>query len=96
MKYLTSYGWDPDSRLGLGAKGEGILAPVKAKVKSDTVGLGVVFPKGVDKRKMEKKVEKLDAKRVRKMEEEGKKRRERLQELFYRNDDLERYLGKAG
>ncbi|PYI36723.1 hypothetical protein BP00DRAFT_421098 [Aspergillus indologenus CBS 114.80] len=42
LRYLAAYGWDPDSRLGLGAPGrEGIRAPVKGKVKVDTVGLGV-------------------------------------------------------
>ena len=44
LKYLSSYGWDPDGRVGLGAKGkEGVRAPVgvKNKVKRDTVGLGV-------------------------------------------------------
>ena len=41
FKYLSAYGWDPDSRQGLGVTGEGIRAPVKAKMKNDTVGLGV-------------------------------------------------------
>lgn len=90
LKYLSSYGWDPDSRLGLGAAGEGIRVPIKAKAKNDTVGLGVVR-KGV--KTPEKKVERLDAKQTRKRELEDKKKRERLQEIFYRNDDVERYLG---
>ncbi|KAA6409189.1 MAG: hypothetical protein FRX48_06742 [Lasallia pustulata] len=41
LKYLSSYGWDPDSRLGLGAMGSGIRDPVKGKIKNDTAGLGV-------------------------------------------------------
>ncbi|KAI9836570.1 MAG: hypothetical protein M1819_001202 [Sarea resinae] len=41
LRYLSSYGWDPDSRLGLGASGSGIRVPVKGKIKNDTVGLGV-------------------------------------------------------
>ena len=41
LKYLSSYGWDPDSRQGLGAIGEGIRTPIKAKVKNDTAGLGM-------------------------------------------------------
>ena len=96
LKYLSSYGWDPDSRLGLGAKGEGVRIPLKAKAKNDTVGLGV--KRAVRKREIveKKKVERLDAKGVRKMELEGRKKAERLQQIFYGNEDVERYLGTAG
>ena len=91
LKYLSSYGWDPDSRLGLGATGEGIRAPIKAKVKNDTVGLGVELrePKDMPEQKMER----LDAKKVRKKELEDRKKREKLQQIFYGNDDVEKYLG---
>ena len=96
LKYLSSYGWDPDSRLGLGARGSGIRNPVKGKIKNDTVGLGVEKPKTKVKIGVEEgKGEKLDAKKVRKREEEGRRKRERLQELFYRSGDLERYLGSG-
>ena len=40
-----------------------------------------------------KKIERLDAKGVRRKELEGKKRRERLQQMFYGMEDVERYLG---
>ncbi|KAK2848501.1 hypothetical protein FQN49_005665 [Arthroderma sp. PD_2] len=40
-RYLSSYGWDPDSRTGLGPTGSGIQVPLKPKIKNDTVGLGV-------------------------------------------------------
>ena len=40
LKVLSSFGWDPDSRQGLGATGKGIRALIKAKVKNDSVGLG--------------------------------------------------------
>ncbi|KZF23245.1 putative G-patch domain protein [Xylona heveae TC161] len=96
LKYLSSYGWDPDSRQGLGSKGEGILNPLKGKVKNDTVGLGVKFSKDPKVNAAQKKpAAKLNAKQVRQQEEEGKKRRARLQEMFYRNEDLEKYLGPA-
>ena len=91
LKYLSSYGWDPDSRLGLGATGEGIRAPIKAKVKNDTVGLGVELRES--KNLPEKKMERLDAKKVRKTELEDRSKRERLQQIFYGNDDVEKYLG---
>ena len=91
LKYLSSYGWDPDSRLGLGATGEGIRVPIKAKVKNNTVGLGVELrePKDIPEEKMEK----LDAKKVRKKELEDRRKREKLQQIFYGNDDVEKYLG---
>lgn len=42
LRYLSAYGWDPDSRLGLGAAGrEGIREPIRGRLKVDTVGLGV-------------------------------------------------------
>ncbi|MCJ1454318.1 hypothetical protein MMC28_004671 [Mycoblastus sanguinarius] len=90
MKYLSSYGWDPDSGLGLGASGEGRRVPIKAELKNDTVGLGLEL-KGL--KMIPEKVERLDAKKARKKELEDRRQRERLQEMFYRNDDMERYLG---
>lgn len=91
LKYLSSYGWDPDSRLGLGAAGKGIRAPIKARPKHDTVGLGVKLDNV--KRVQQKKVQCLNAKQARKKDLEDRKKRKRLQEMFYRNDDVERYLG---
>ncbi|KAG7005432.1 hypothetical protein G7Y79_00019g046120 [Physcia stellaris] len=95
VKYLSSYGWDLDGRLGLGAKGEGVRVPIKAKLKNDTVGLGVerAISKG---QVVAKKVERLDAKGVRRKELEGKKREKRLQQMFYGADDVEKYLGTEG
>lgn len=94
LKYLSTYGWDPDSGLGLGATGEGIRAPIKVKIKNDTVGLGVKQPKpgNVAKQPLTN-VQKLDAKQVRNQELRARKRGERLQEMFYRHDDVEKYLG---
>lgn len=74
----------------LGASGEGIRVPIKVMVKDDTVGLGVVLKGG---KALEKKVEKLDAKQTRKSVMEDKKKRARWQEMFYRNDDVQKYLG---
>lgn len=93
LKYLSSYGWDPDSRRGLGTAGEGIRAPIKAKAKHDTVGLGVDL--GELKKMPEKKRVTLDAKKARKKYQEDRKKRERLQEMFYRNDEVEKYLGNG-
>lgn len=96
LRYLQSQGWDPDSRLGLGAQGQGIQFPIKAKRKDDKLGLGLVFPDAKVKGLLKKEVkEKLDAGKVRKLEERDWKKRERLQELFYRSEDLDRYLGSG-
>ena len=96
LKYLSSYGWDPDGRLGLGATGEGIRAPIKVKIKNDNMGLGV---KRLERFAVAKgstaKVQKLDAKQVRIQELEAKRKAAKLQELFYRRDDVERYLGSS-
>ncbi|KAL4983535.1 hypothetical protein BDW68DRAFT_32856 [Aspergillus falconensis] len=94
LRYLESYGWDPDSRLGLGATGrEGIREPLKGKLKTDTVGLGAVLPSpaSVERKQMDK-VQKLNAKQVRKGHLDAKKG-EKLREMFYQDDDVLRYLG---
>ena len=97
LSYLEAYGWDPDGRTGLGASGEGILYPIKANEKRDTVGLGVkTKPAKNGESLVKKKPDKFDAGRVRKMEDEGKKKREKLQQMFYQNDDVLRYLGELG
>ena len=93
LQYLSSYGWDPDSRLGLGVVGQGIRIPIKAKLKNNTLGLGA--EKNLQTQKPSEKKQKLDVKQVRRKEQESRRKRERLQELFYRNDDVERYLGQG-
>ncbi|KAL1646937.1 hypothetical protein SLS58_003073 [Diplodia intermedia] len=86
-----AHGWDPDGRKGLGKGGEGILHPIKLKKKRDTVGLGCDVPKNASKHKVEKP---LNAKETRQSEEALKKRHQRLQNLFYKSDDVLRYLGE--
>ncbi len=100
LKYLSSYGWDPDARLGLGAKGEGIRAPIKAKRKGDTSGLGVDLKdedgaKVQNKKVKEVPIVRLNAKQVRQQEAEGKRREANLRDAFY-GRDLEEYLGPGG
>lgn len=96
LKYLSSYGWDPDSGLGLGATGAGIRVPIKGKLKNDTIGLGMELEgKKGTKVSQEKQVKKQDAKSVRKRVHDDTIRRKRLQEMFYYNEDVERYLGSG-
>ncbi|KAK7906018.1 hypothetical protein LTR67_000743 [Exophiala xenobiotica] len=100
LRYLTTHGWDPDSRLGLGARQEGIRIPVKPKEKHDTEGLRESLPddsraiikKKATPRRKEDKVVKLNAKQVRIQDTEAKRRADRLRQSFY-GPDLDKYLG---
>lgn len=99
VKYLTAYGWDVDSRKGLGAKEEGIRFPIKVKEKNDTVGLRESIDPddeaSVKKKrivKTEDKVIRLDAKKIRQMDIQAKKRAEQIRQSFY-GPDLQQYLG---
>ncbi|KAL2286283.1 hypothetical protein FJTKL_07071 [Diaporthe vaccinii] len=97
LSVLAAQGWDPDARAGLGAAGQGTQYPVKAKPKEDRLGVGVVVPKdGAAKKKKAKEKERpklLDAKKVRKMAAEDRKRADKLQKELFGRVDLERYLG---
>ena len=107
FRYLSSFGWDPDSRVGLGPQGrEGIREPVKAKVKHDMVGLGLSVEEDDDipvskrkkreeKEKRPAKPEKLNAKQVRNAHFEARKKGDRLKEAFFLNDDVQKHLGNA-
>ncbi|KAI0171805.1 hypothetical protein GGR52DRAFT_547731 [Hypoxylon sp. FL1284] len=92
LSVLQTQGWDPDSRKGLGVAQQGMQYPIKATPKNDTLGIGVKVPKNLPM-KNEEKVKTYDAKKVRKMVEEDKKRRERLRHQLYGNPDVEKYLG---
>ena len=90
LAVLQGHGWDPDSRLGLGAKGEGRLQPVKAVDNPYKAGVGARLAPATVK---EKPVT-LDAGKVRRLEQEGKKKAERLRNSFYMSDDVQKYLGE--
>lgn len=100
LKYLQDFGWDPDARTGLGARSEGIRIPIKAKEKHDSAGLGMGYDdeEHIDKFKGPKKVKaaeaptRLNAKQVRKIENEKSKRAEKLRRDVY-GQDLSQYLG---
>jgi hypothetical protein len=93
LAYLSTYGWDPDARKGLGAEQQGVQYPVKAKVKDDNLGIGMKVPKGLPPPK--KKEQLLDAKKVRKMAAEEKKRAERIRRELFGDGRLEKYLGSG-
>jgi len=95
LRYLAAYGWDPDSRLGLGTPGrEGIREPLKQKIKNDTVGLGMkIEARNAGAKRKVVKEQKLNARQVRRRELEMKKKDEKLRELFYRSHNIQRHLG---
>ncbi|KAK6544586.1 hypothetical protein TWF694_001274 [Orbilia ellipsospora] len=41
-KHMVKLGWDPDGDRGLGAEGQGIRFPVKARMKKDNLGIGAI------------------------------------------------------
>jgi hypothetical protein len=90
LNYLSTHGWDPDARRGLGFDQQGIQYPVKTKVKEDRLGIGMKVPKNQPVRKKETM---LDAKKVRKMAEEEKRKAARIRQQLFMRDDLEKYLG---
>ncbi|KAF2189605.1 hypothetical protein K469DRAFT_723543 [Zopfia rhizophila CBS 207.26] len=93
LAYLEKQGWDVDARKGLGAKGDGLLFPLKPKEKRDTAGLGVQLKKDAVVKKNEAQ---LDAGKIRKKEVEDKKKAKKLHDLFYRDDKVSKYLGELG
>ena len=99
VRYLTTHGWDPDARRGLGSAQQGITVPIKAKEKKDTAGLRERVAE--DERPLRKKAEKKEdtesvvksnGKQARVKDLEAKKRAERLRASIY-GPDLEKYLG---
>lgn len=95
LSILEAAGWDPDSRTGLGATGQGVQYPVKVKRKEDKLGVGVVVPKGLQVKKQKEKPKMLDAKKVRKLEAADRKKTDKLQQQLFGKVDLERYLGEG-
>lgn len=106
VRMLRDQGWDPDARTGLGARGEGIRYPIKAKEKNDKLGIGATMPKskrdilelnrdvGQAKTRKEKENEKGKKGKgwVKKTAEEEKRRSDRLQQLFYESEEVTKYL----
>jgi hypothetical protein len=102
LKYMTKHGYDVDARLGLGAAGQGMLFPIMPKEKRDKFGLGIDKKEHVKRRALggasrtDVKEGKLDAGKVRKFAQVEKRRHDKLQKLFYGNDEVEKYLGQLG
>ena len=100
LKYMEKHGYDVDARTGLGASGQGMLFPLVPKEKRDKLGLGIDKKEHTKRRAFggasaaDVKEGKLDAGKVRKMAKVDKKKHEKLQKMFYGNDEVEKYLGQ--
>jgi hypothetical protein len=103
LKYMQNFGWDVDARVGLGANGEGMLFPLVPKEKRDKLGLGI-DKKAEERRRglmngrgVAKQGEiRLDAGKIQKLAKVEKRKHDKLQRMFYGNDEVEKYLGELG
>jgi len=94
LNYLASYGWDPDSRKGLGVEGQGIVAPIKVKERGRE-GLGMEVSKHKDGTVKREKPKLLDAKKVRRMYREEREKGEKIRRELFGDGKIEKYLGKG-
>lgn len=92
LRYMRGHGWDPDARVGLGARREGIRVPIKAREKRDTAGLGLTSGKGELKHPVEEKGRSLSARQIREINVKKSQKVEKLRQLIY-GEDLSSYLG---
>lgn len=100
LKYMSKHGYDVDARVGLGASGQGMLFPLVPKEKRDKLGLGTDKKEHAKRRALggastfEVKEGRLDAGKVRKLASVEKRKHDKLQKMFYGNDEVEKYLGQ--
>nr|OQO02075.1 hypothetical protein B0A51_18125 [Rachicladosporium sp. CCFEE 5018] len=90
LAVLRDHGWDPDSRRGLGAEGEGIMYPIRVVENPQKAGLGArLLPVEIREKRAP-----LDAGKVRQMDQDGKRQAQRLRTAFYMSEDVLKYLGE--
>lgn len=100
LNILQTHGWDPDQRQGLGVTGEGILHPVRAQEKPDRLGLGHGMEESSRKkakrvRPAKPQAQRLDAGKMKQLDLETRRKDKQLRDVFYRSDDVEKYLGNS-
>jgi hypothetical protein len=102
LKYMEKHGFDVDARKGLGSSGQGMLFPLVPKEKRDKLGLGIDKKEHVKQKALggasraDVREGRLDAGKVRKLAQVEKKKHDKLQTMFYGNDEVEKYLGQLG
>jgi hypothetical protein len=99
LKYMSKHGFDVDARVGLGVSGQGMLFPLVPKEKRDKFGLGIDKKEHEKKRALggasiaDVKEGRLDAGKIRKLATVERRKHDKLQKMFYGNDEVEKYLG---
>ncbi|KAF2401139.1 hypothetical protein EJ06DRAFT_379422 [Trichodelitschia bisporula] len=96
FSYLQAKGWDPDTRTGLGAQGEGRREPIKVKEKKDKAGIGITSHSTTSTEAPKKVVKSLSTKQVRAQQEEERRKQKLLQTLFYSKESDERIMEYFG
>lgn len=101
LRALTSQGWDPDARRGLGRAGEGTRYPIKVLPKEDTLGIGATVPEKTAAQKQAEAEAKeakrqLTAKERKARAAKERDRAARFQAEIYGRQDLDKYLKGGG
>ncbi|WPH04645.1 Hypothetical protein R9X50_00753800 [Acrodontium crateriforme] len=91
LAVMQTYGWDPDSRRGLGVGGQGVLHPIKAISNLDRRGLGAKFAKSTASKE---KTPTLDAGKAKLLDVANKQKAQSLRNTFFRSEEVEKYLGE--
>jgi len=85
-KILAKHGYDPVNNPGLGARGQGITAPIKLEQNKDKSGIGIRPRLERNTATINPPAKKtMNAKECRRQYEKDKKRNAQLEKLFYSN-----------
>lgn len=103
LRTLTSKGWDPDARIGLGRGGEGMRYPIKIAAKEDTLGIGAAEAAKARQEEAAKKkqavveapVKVLTGKEMQILAEKEKKKAVKLQAEIFGRADIDKYLKRG-
>ncbi len=105
LAVMAAQGWDPDSGLGLGRDQQGMPYPIRARARPDRQALGADAPRDGDIASPSSSatvpstaagVPQNSRKHRRKMEEDRRRRHDRLREQIMGNRDLDKYLRPEG
>ncbi|CAK7269183.1 hypothetical protein SEPCBS119000_003441 [Sporothrix epigloea] len=105
LAIMSAHGWDPDSGRGLGANQQGIPYPVEARLRPERQALGSAPSSSRDGQSLRTRPSKVAAsepvparrrnhtrKQLRAMEEDRRRRHDRLREQIMGSRDLDKYL----
>lgn len=109
LTIMSAQGWDPDSGRGLGADQQGMAYPIEAKLRPDRQALGSQPATTTSSSSSSKRPSGTSAstpapsrnrqysrKQLRHIEEDRRRRHDRLREQIMGNKDLDKYLRPQG